>query len=629
MSRNFKFSKRICVTCKFTKKLFSICLIMSLFFAINIFEQQNHLSIAENQSIAQEVFITKSELIQLHEETNAGEGFLSSGGNTDKQIRIKFGNRANGVEYYDSSYGGGAIKITKPGPIIWLVAGYHKPSVDNPECILLVSEEPLLSSNEAGSSSYSFFNQFTGTNTFFNFENVPELVLSNHWGASSLRKTAQELYESMFSTSERSIMTTRIVSTLNEAPSNINSISDFDNTYDILFAPGVGRQEDNSVDPNNNFVYSLIDRDVCLDRVHRSHLKGLFWLRSSDYPSGGDNVWCMDAFKGLESRIVTDPAPAGTFAFLADFSSVLFVSSVAHDTCSEGTFCEIPSGDMALRLDGTLNDGPFKDLSPITFDGKDTITYSAPENSRLMIIATDSSGKTYQYAQNIHTDTSNATLNLNSIPGLPIDKFKTKIWIETNAEGELLYATPPIDAAPQFPEIRTKIVKTSKYGNLNFMIRDIYSVLPSDFIFDIKNPVTGEFAGDDNIVFKERDIPFDLIVYQLDENSNQNIISGQLNDPLEVWVQLPKDFNKDQLLIARIAEDLRDQVYNYRIQDTDGITYCVFRTDHLSPFTLTDPFSPAEIYQQILAIVGLLLVIILAIIIVVKVKKSKKKSNKI
>lgn len=104
---------------------------------------------------------------------------------------------------------------------------------------------------------------------------------------------------------------------------------------------------------------------------------------------------------------------------------------------------------MALRLDGTAELAG----AEVTSNGT-KLTYSAPADSRLMVVATTSDGKTYQFSHSIATAVADETLDLLDVAGDILgETVLAKVWIEKDAEGQLTYATEPISLSETLAKV--------------------------------------------------------------------------------------------------------------------------------------------------------------------------------
>jgi len=72
------------------------------------------------QSIPQNQFITKDELMELAANTNNGQGLLATGTDTDVKLPLILGSRGESITYYKAGYSEATVQ---PGPLVWWVAG--------------------------------------------------------------------------------------------------------------------------------------------------------------------------------------------------------------------------------------------------------------------------------------------------------------------------------------------------------------------------------------------------------------------------------------------------------------------------------------------------------------------------
>ena len=408
-------------------------------------------------SIPQEMFMTKDELLQLCE-GRTGENSLLAGKDTDKKIRINFGTRPEVVKYY-SDMGNTAHEVAA-GAMTWLLVG----SEDGNSAVLY-SEKPMISANQLKYPDNNYYEPTQGeTDSRFQIDTsnkkyTPETdsgypstaelsVYPNHWGVSNLRGQLNALFNSSnwFTTGEKAYMAQSKITTSDQKNKDTGGNYIDYTTLDVLYAPRLKSSDYNY--PNNTAV-TAGESDSFM--VNKAYWEGYSWLRSP-YPNG--TYHALVAVPGgdvyYSSALDTEPAVVAAFKLdVQPFSFLSAASSVAITRSSEAFAPIAVDTPMALRLDGTAELAGAK----VTSNGT-KLTYSAPADSRLMVIATTNDGKTYQFSHSIATAAADATLDLFDVAGdLLGETVVAKAWIEKDAEGQLTYATEPISLSETLVKI--------------------------------------------------------------------------------------------------------------------------------------------------------------------------------
>ena len=492
----------------FTKAL-SVGVSASLMLAMVPFGWQDFLVEAANPTqISQKMFATPDNL------KNKNMFNLETNDN-NKMVQINFGKRPNDVKYEGVSdpYN----KNVNAGPMTWLVAGYDQGNTSNNGGLVLYAKEPMVSSKSYDDNSNSQFQTSQDAQTYtpesaesgYN-STEPKEVLSNHWGASNLRKQAQNLLTTYFKIKEQSLIEPSKIKTT-DVKNNLEYI-----TTDKLYAP---RLKSDTFDYPNNTQITVGENDDI--KINNTYWNSCFWLRSPhSYHEGGgrphpyeESALYIDSGKRVSYIPVDNKLTTQLFAFKLDLSNVLFASAAKYNSSTSSTenLSTISSDTpMTLRLNG---DSEISSASSVTFSSNN-VTYTANADERLVILATKSDGTTYQYVTT--GDGNQKTLNISQL-GLPyVTDFAAKAWIEKDveADSQLTYATNPIDMTFKTPQ------RTPAAG---------------DFTFNTQNSIYNSFQKVANVVDTKTDAgTITYKYYQKDNEANPAVGSNATTAPTNV-----------------------------------------------------------------------------------------------
>lgn len=462
---------------KLAQKLLSVVVSLSLLAVMVPWGDWNSVVEAELPmpiEISQEMFIMKDELQKVCAETNGGTGLLATGTESDRVIRIVFGNRPNPVKYFYKDWG---TTHEKPaGPMTWTVIGWDEAPNSGKPGLVLMPEGALISANTTEnlfqeSTSMQVYN--APADTGYGGETTSQTVNPNHWGASNIRKQLQtiEANPNWFSTKNQAMMLPSTVITLDKK-NNLDY-----KTTDILYAalsPG-----------NNNYGAATItvgEADGLM--IDKSHWSSRSWLRSPHLGNKEFATYTRPG-EGVNNASVDYPNTAVAAAFKLNLGTVIFSSAAAASKNGSENFTLIPSATpMVLRLDGTAE----LSRANVTANGK-KLTYTVPAGSRLMVIATAEDGATYQFSHNVDTEVADETLDLADFAGdLLGQNITAKAWIEKDVEdsGTLTYSTAPINIA-------TMIRKETNAGYFTFTPPEnlTYDGEPKEATVTVKPGITG------------------------------------------------------------------------------------------------------------------------------------------
>lgn len=346
---------------------------------------------ASAAELPKDMFITKDELMQLCQETNAGKGLLTTGTNSDVLLRINFGQRPSDDKYYRYVPDESNVMSVAAGPITWLLAGAD-------ECgLVLYSEEPLLGCERLNPDRTTVFAH----------------DLTNSWQNSILRDTLKGLVaenSSFFSAAERNLMAVSRVSTWSEPEPY--------ETDDVLYAPAI---------KTTDRIFTVGSNDEFA--IHNNYWRSAFWLRSpyEDLPN------TALAVNGSSVNIVTvtdtHHSISGAFALKAD--DLLFASAANGATAAEAKHAIQPGTPMTLRIAAPHSFGEVL----ISNNGA-KLKASSEYGARLMI-----QGKDWFYSKPVM---GSVTLSAGDIFPTLTSLLDCKVWLETDlpSGGTLTYAQP-------------------------------------------------------------------------------------------------------------------------------------------------------------------------------------------
>jgi len=324
---------------------------------------------AQAQSIPQNQFITKDELMELAVNTNGGQGLLATGTDTDVKLSLVWGSRGESVKYYKTYHDEGTAPA---GPLVWWVAG-----AEDADSLVLMTQEPLLGTR--------VFQESVHDQTFYGNPGTQQ-VYANHWGASALRRA---LYRAKpFAAAEQNLRKRSTTTTY-----DVKNDADY-KTVDFLYAPAAESYFD---------AYITVGESDQL-RVFNSYWKGFFWLRS---PFQNDNALALVAQPNhyvSESYVYTEITNAVTAAAKMDMTSVLFASAASGSQTGRQSIAN--DAPLALRLDGSQ-----KNLGSAGVTGDQVTAWAEnAQGSRLMV-----QGNGFSYAMGI-TSNELVTLTATHLP---------------------------------------------------------------------------------------------------------------------------------------------------------------------------------------------------------------------
>lgn len=367
---------------------------------------QNFVSEAELPQIAisHKMFATTEELknpaiFSLAEETD------------DKVGRIRFGNATN-----------------------WLIVGWDTSPNTGIPGLVVYSENGLISKCQFQTSRNNQSYEAPAETGYGNAATT-QTVYANHYGASNLNAQLNALFEGsdLFTDKEKSYT----------LPSTITTLDIKNNIYytitGTLYTPlSLG----NVYGPDVIKIAVGETDNLVIDR--RNWVSNYSWTRSpgdnhSDYVLGASRGSSVGYFS-----VRDNDAAAGVFKLNMD--SVIFASAASALQSAEKFSPIANNTGMGLRLNGSTELAG----ANVTANGA-KLTYTAPANSRLMVIAATEDGSTYQFSKSIDAAVTNANFNLVSVAGDLLNKTAVaRAWIEKDFSGQLTYATEPISFSAEF-----------------------------------------------------------------------------------------------------------------------------------------------------------------------------------
>ena len=294
----------------------------------------------------------------------------------------------------------------------WYILGTDK-GVQRDNTIIFAAssiEENVLFNNDKSDKSYK-----GGYGIYA--DGNPTEVYANHYGASSLRTTLQNMASNTnyFSVAEQALMQATTVTTTDTKNEN-KKYTTTDKLYALegdYKATSLKAGSDNSV---------LLQRSTYWSGEE-------FWLRSPDSiyrNSGSDAYFTSMRYKNVNGRYV-DAETAIRPATNLDLSNVLFASAA---TCNDGT---INIGEaMTLRLDGKNK-------------GIGTVTYNA-STKKIKVDKGNTTDRVYlmvQYKLGVQEKLDSYTIDKSQdVTGFSddVDLSKCKIWLETTDADGMIYA---------------------------------------------------------------------------------------------------------------------------------------------------------------------------------------------
>lgn len=282
------------------------------------------------------------------------------------------------------------------------------------------------------------FNSRTVDKTYI-YENEQKTVYANHYGASDLRSTLQNIAGNTgyFSMKEQSLMQKTKVKTMDTYNNNVYA------TSDKLYAPGGDSSQSVKIWAGSN-------DDKCLDLKTYFNSGKIIWLRTplkNEAGSSTKHAYAYTAASGsgygqrVYGTLITvgnDIRPASNL----DLSKVLFASG-ADMTGKTMT------NDMILRLDGSE-----KNIGSVTYNastGKIKAVKGNTANKVLLVVQYKYDGKERAWFEDEFND-SKLEVTISDIKktakisdSVGFDLSKCKIWLEMTDSDGMVYAVEAIE----------------------------------------------------------------------------------------------------------------------------------------------------------------------------------------
>lgn len=369
------------------------------------------------------------------------------------------GDRVSAQRWYISGYDPVARNLVLMCDPSYPVGQEPVPFLDSGREILKVQTDDGVMVNDNRFRYKSSDGTYTGV--------VPEKIRINHYGASNLRKTLQDMENNpyYFADDEQKLMLKTKIYTRDEQ----NKTSYY--TEDKLYAP--------SYQTGNGGYYMVVGRNsstlltqgLKIDTqekyengraINPYHRNGFYWTRLQDGNSS-KLLWCC-YYGGFSTEDVTDSSKFSSIsavpAFALDVNEIFFASAVPTDGETSGmTLFSDDSNNfgtpMAFRLDGSA-DGRIK--STVSVDEKtnaiSVLVDSRERNIGLRLcVQGKTNGKDWYYAKEITgTEDNIFVYDTTGAAGESSEKVNLtdcEVWIEAklNDDGNLAYAKRAGDAA--------------------------------------------------------------------------------------------------------------------------------------------------------------------------------------
>lgn len=310
-------------------------------------------------------------------------------------------------------------------PIEWYILGKDsKISGDN---IVIFSATKTVSTNFSDTYWETKIDYSTDWNCVY--EEAPEQVVANHYGASKLRSAVLALKTSCFTETEQALMQKTTVSTYDQ----LNDVNYTTSDYLYLLT---AYQQGSSYTK----VYGGTDDAIVLDiATYFNNLNPSYYLRHPVNSTMG--YYTMIAwFSGyISQNTLTYSVPAVRPVTNLDISKVLFASAAKAATSDDAVYAQINGESMYLRLDGSN-----VAIGTATYDAEEGTVgvardESATGNVALVIQGNDGTNDWY-YSKLI---TASEVINVSDISattGFDVDIAKCQIWLETTIDN-VIYAT--------------------------------------------------------------------------------------------------------------------------------------------------------------------------------------------
>ncbi len=436
-------------------------------------------------------------MFALPSDLSNSANFSLSGLDFRKLGRVSFGQRPADARYivgYDDDDNAIAMTAQK-GAISWLIAGS-----DAANSIVLYSEEPLTSANAAvyeyDEDSYSYPPSPGGTDSRFQptyyYDDYadwscwvgsedekasftadwgsyaagqdPDHVLSNHWGASNLRKVLQQIYDSdtapykgFFNATEKGLMSESEVKTYDMQDAEFDDDDNYVSgakeytTKDVLYAPRYDATLADDWEDDDTITVGAAD-SLTIDKARWG---GHHWLRSP-YPYTSSSALVALPGYGVDYYSVDFDPPSISAAFRLNLSSVLFTSAASAGT----GFSELaPNTPMTLRLAA-----PESSSAEVGAVGGTIGALSA--NGWTLMVQGVTDGQNWSYSKAIESDsfTTVSAAEVAAAGSIALSSFDNcEVWLEKPVEsgGTLTYAVRAEETLP-VPVTGVSLSETTK-----------------------------------------------------------------------------------------------------------------------------------------------------------------------
>ena len=282
------------------------------------------------------------------------------------------------------------------------------------------------------------FNSSTTDKTYI-YENEQKTVYANHYGASDLRNTLQDVAQNTgyFSMKEQSLMQETEVTTMDTYNNNVYA------TSDKLYAPGGDSSQSVKIWAGSN-------NDKCLDLKTYFNSGNIIWLRTplkNEAGSSTKHAYAYTAASGsgygqrVYGTLITDGNDIRPASNL-NLSKVLFASG-ADMTGKTMT------NDMILRLDGSE-----KNIGSVTYNastGKIKAVKGNTANKVLLVVQYKYNGEERAWFEDEFND-SKLEVTISDIKktakisdSVGFDLSKCKIWLEMTDSDGMVYAVEAIE----------------------------------------------------------------------------------------------------------------------------------------------------------------------------------------
>lgn len=379
------------------------------------------------------------------------------------------------------------------------------------------------------------------------YSSNPSEVYPNHYGASDIRATLQEIATSKFTVAEQSFMQATTITTY-------DCKNDMEyTTTDKLYLPMIEGQ---------GITYRTLKAGTNNDKLLPMNIYwksgSWFWTRSAETTIA---TYALAVFQGgygfsLNVDYGTEVYPAANL----DVSSVAFASA-ARAASSEAVVSGIIQNEtaMILRMDGSS-----KDIGTVIYDEAGTIkaTKGSVTEPVALVVQGNDGTKDWYYSKQITGQETVRTGDIKDALGLSEDIVLSdcKIWLETT-EDRVTYA---VDAV-KMPElisitnpqpitgVKNGVDKTVTAFGLPTMVTivtEAADITTAEVTWDLENPVSGSY---DKAVLAAQTFTVKGVVTLPEEIANSHHI------PLEVMVTVTVNAADT---VEKPTADLKEGIYN-------------------------------------------------------------------